>query len=86
LHAFLIQAITHSLVLLGLLGRLLLFWAACRGLVVLDMPLLFETGCSRLTRPNVVVNISNQDLQARTRQHSTCGARQSGCACAADRS
>lgn len=40
---------------LALAGRLLAAWLSFRSVVVVDMPLLFETGFHRLTRPIVVV-------------------------------
>ena len=53
-----LNAATHPAVGLELLRRLLLSWLLCRPVVVVDMPLLFETGFYRLTRPRVLVACS----------------------------
>lgn len=47
---------THLPILFEILRRVSLQWLAFRPITVIDMPLLFETGFFRVTRPNVVVS------------------------------
>lgn len=49
---------THLPVLLALLRELLRCWLQCSPVMVVDMPLLFETGFSRVTCPRVLVACS----------------------------
>ena len=51
-----LNAATHLPILLTLLGRLLAAWLACKAVVVVDMPLLFESGFWRVTSPRVLVD------------------------------
>ncbi|GLC64510.1 hypothetical protein PLESTF_000173800 [Pleodorina starrii] len=55
-----LNAATHLPVALALARRLLLSWLACKLLVVVDMPLLFETKMFKMTRPNVLVACSDE--------------------------
>ena len=50
-----LNAATHLPLACELIVRLLAAWMMFEPLVVVDMPLLFETGASRLTRPRVLV-------------------------------
>ncbi|EFJ53023.1 hypothetical protein VOLCADRAFT_55149 [Volvox carteri f. nagariensis] len=60
-----LNAATHLPVALALARRLLLCWLTCKLLVVVDMPLLFETKMYRLTRPNVLVACNDQQQMER---------------------
>jgi dephospho-CoA kinase len=51
-----LNAATHLPITVALLLRLLAAWAACTLVVVVDMPLLFETGAWRATRPRILVD------------------------------
>lgn len=59
-----LDAATHPAVGLEIARRILSGWLRCRGALVVDMPLLFESGFSRLTRPTVLVACS-ADTQLR---------------------
>jgi dephospho-CoA kinase len=50
-----LNAATHAPVALALAWRLLRAWLACRLVVAVDMPLLYETGAWRATRPVILV-------------------------------
>jgi dephospho-CoA kinase len=50
-----LNAATHLPIAVALAARLLCAWLRCVPVVVVDVPLLFESGIWRLTRPNVVV-------------------------------
>jgi dephospho-CoA kinase len=52
-------------VALALAARLLTAWLSFRPVVVVDMPLLFETGFNRLTRPVIVVACGRDTQGAR---------------------
>lgn len=54
----------HLPILIDLLGQLAGNWLRFRWAVVIDMPLLFETGFYRWTGPNVVV-ACNENVQVR---------------------
>ncbi len=58
---------THLPITVALLCRLIAAWAACRLVVVVDMPLLFETGAWRATRPRVLVDAPEEVRAARLR-------------------
>ncbi|KAL4431032.1 hypothetical protein ABPG75_006288 [Micractinium tetrahymenae] len=60
-----LNAATHPAVGLALAQRLLLAWLRCEPLLVVDMPLLFETGFHRLCRPRVLVACSPETQRAR---------------------
>lgn len=51
-----LNAATHLPITLSLLARVLAAWLTCKLVVVVDMPLLFETGAWRVTRPRVLVD------------------------------
>lgn len=53
-----LNAATHPAVGAELARLALLAWLRCRPVLVVDMPLLFETGFARLTSPNVLVACS----------------------------
>ncbi|PNH09587.1 Dephospho-CoA kinase domain-containing protein, partial [Tetrabaena socialis] len=53
-----LNSATHLPVALALARRLLTCWLSCKWIVVVDMPLLFETKVYKLTRPNVLVACS----------------------------
>lgn len=53
-----LNAATHPAVGLELARQILAAWALCRPLVVVDMPLLFESGFHLLCRPRVLVACS----------------------------
>ncbi|KAK9819816.1 hypothetical protein WJX72_002721 [[Myrmecia] bisecta] len=53
---------THLPVGVAILQRVLWHWLTCCWLVVIDMPLLFETGAYHLTSPRVLVACDN-DIQ-----------------------
>ena len=55
-----LNAATHLPITLRLLRSLLAAWLSCRLVVVVDMPLLFETGFWRLTRPRVLVRCDRE--------------------------
>jgi dephospho-CoA kinase len=50
-----LNAATHLPIAVALAARLLSAWLRCVPVVVVDVPLLFESGMWRLTWPNVVV-------------------------------
>ncbi len=60
-----LNAATHPAVGLALAQRILLSWLRCEPLLVVDMPLLFETGFHRLCWPRVLVACSPQTQAAR---------------------
>lgn len=60
-----LNAATHLPITLALLGRLLAAWASCRTVVIVDMPLLFESGAWRFTRPRVLVDADEEVRCAR---------------------
>ena len=64
-----LNAATHLPIFLALLGCLLRAWLACRTVVVVDMPLLFESGFWRFTHPRLLVDapeaVRSARLQAR---------------------
>lgn len=53
-----LEAATFPAVGLELARLILLAWARCQPVCVVDMPLLFESGFYRLTRPRVLVACS----------------------------
>ena len=53
-----LNSATHLPVLVSILKQLFSNWFFCEPYVVIDMPLLFETGFSRVTHPNIVVTCS----------------------------
>ena len=46
---------THLPVLFGIIKQVIGHWITFKPVLVIDMPLLFETGFFRLTRPNILV-------------------------------
>ncbi|KAK9807934.1 hypothetical protein WJX73_004333 [Symbiochloris irregularis] len=50
-----LNSITHSVVLVKIIWQLCMRWLAHDFVVIVDMPLLYETGMYRWTWPNVVV-------------------------------
>lgn len=69
----LLNKLTHPAVLLEILKRLVWAWLEHRWLVVIDMPLLFETGFNKFTRPNILVTCSEDDEVQRLMQRDKCG-------------
>ncbi|KAK9831394.1 hypothetical protein WJX81_000561 [Elliptochloris bilobata] len=63
---------THPAVLLEIIRQLLLHWLACKWLVVVDMPLLFETGAYRLLWPRVLVTCSSKVQLERLMRRDKC--------------
>ena len=55
-----LNAATHLPITLRLLKLILANWLSCRLVVVIDMPLLFETGFWVLTRPRVLVRCEEE--------------------------
>lgn len=55
-----LNAATHLPITLSLLKSLLSRWLSCRLVVVVDMPLLYETGFWVLTRPRVLVRCERE--------------------------
>lgn len=53
---------THFPVLFGIVKQIVGYWITFKPVVVIDMPLLFETGFFKLTRPNILVTCTS-DLQ-----------------------
>lgn len=53
-----LNSATHPAVGLELARQILVAWLCCRPVVVVDMPLLFESGFARLTHPTVLVACS----------------------------
>lgn len=53
-----LNAAIHPAVALELAARIVAAWLRCESAVVVDMPLLFESGFYRLTRPRVLVACS----------------------------
>lgn len=51
-----LNAATHLPIAVALLTQLLVAWLACRTVVIVDMPLLFESGFWRLTSPRLLVD------------------------------
>lgn len=60
-----LNAATHPAVGLALARRILFSWLHCEPLLVVDMPLLFETGFYRLCWPRVLVACSPATQAAR---------------------
>jgi len=60
-----LNAATHLPISMALLVALLAAWARCRTVVVVDMPLLFESGAWVLTRPRVLVDAPEEVRRAR---------------------
>lgn len=60
-----LNAAAHPAVGLELASQILLSWLLCRPVVVVDMPLLFESGFYRLTHPRVLVACSPGTQRAR---------------------
>ena len=64
-----LNAATHLPVLFGIIRQTLFHWLRFQPIAVIDMPLLFETGFYRITRPNLVVqcapDVQLQRLQER---------------------
>ena len=58
-----LNAATHLPILLGILREIVQHWVLCRRLVVIDMPLLFETGFYHVTKPYNVVVACTRDVQ-----------------------
>lgn len=56
-----LNAATHLPITLRLVGSLLAAWLSCRLVVVVDMPLLFESGFWVLTRPRVLVRCDREE-------------------------
>jgi dephospho-CoA kinase len=54
---------THLPVLLGIMRQILGHWFTFKPILVIDMPLLFETGFYNLTRPNNILVTCRPDLQ-----------------------
>lgn len=50
-----LNSATHLPILCEILKQMAMHWLSFRTYVVVDMPLLFETGFYRVTRPNIVV-------------------------------
>lgn len=63
-----LNAATHPAVGVELCRRILLDWLLCRPVLVIDMPLLFETGFYRLTRPRMLVACSPEVQRQRLMQ------------------
>ena len=64
-----LNAATHLPLACALLSKVLAAWLSFSSVVIVDMPLLFETGASRLTKPRVLVacdeHTQRQRLMAR---------------------
>ncbi|KAG2448764.1 hypothetical protein HYH02_006118 [Chlamydomonas schloesseri] len=60
-----LNAATHLPVALSLARALLVHWLSFKWLVVVDMPLLFETKSHKLTRPNVLVTCTPEQQVSR---------------------
>ena len=54
---------THIPVLFGILRHLVFNWVCMRRVVVLDMPLLFETGFYHVTKPNNILIACSKEAQ-----------------------
>jgi len=54
---------THIPVLFGILRQLLFSWVCMKRVVVLDMPLLFETGFYHVTKPNNILISCSKETQ-----------------------
>ncbi|KAF6255164.1 dephospho-CoA kinase [Scenedesmus sp. NREL 46B-D3] len=65
---------THAPVALELMRQLAGHWLRLRRLVVIDMPLLFETGTHKLTSSSVVVACTPQLQLQRVMQRDSCSA------------
>ncbi|GBF94146.1 hypothetical protein Rsub_07133 [Raphidocelis subcapitata] len=68
-----LQAATHPAVALELLRQVAAAWLSFRLVVVIDMPLLFETGSHRFTRPRVLVAADAATQLARLAARDGCG-------------
>ncbi|KAG2432962.1 hypothetical protein HXX76_008690 [Chlamydomonas incerta] len=60
-----LNAATHLSVALSLTRALLLSWLSFKWVVVVDMPLLFETNSHKMARPNVLVACSPEQQVSR---------------------
>lgn len=60
-----LNAATHLPVLLGIVARALGHWLRFSPVAVVDMPLLFETGFYRVSRPNILVTSTLETQLAR---------------------
>lgn len=58
-----LNAATHLPILLRILQEIVQHWVFCRRLVVIDMPLLFETGFYHVTKPYNIVVACARDVQ-----------------------
>jgi dephospho-CoA kinase len=63
-----LNSATHLPVLVSILKQLFSNWLLCKPYVIIDMPLLFETGFSKVTHPNIVVTCSQTTQLARIAQ------------------
>lgn len=54
---------THLPVLLGIVREVFIGWILCKQAVVIDMPLLFETGFYKVTKGNNVLVICDSEIQ-----------------------
>lgn len=69
-----LNAATHPAVGLALALRIAAAWARCEPLVMVDMPLLFESGFYRLCRPCILVACSEHTQLARLAARDGLGA------------
>lgn len=63
-----LNSATHLPVLFSILKQLFSNWLLCKAYVIIDMPLLFETGFSKVTHPNIVVTCSQATQLTRIAQ------------------
>lgn len=63
---------THAPIAVEIGRRLLWAWLRGSGTVVLDMPLLYESGAYRVTRPVVVVSVPRETQVVRLMQRDSC--------------
>lgn len=52
--------------------QVFMHWLRCKAVVVIDMPLLYETGAQRCTHPNVVVAVPRDMQVQRLMQRDAC--------------
>eukprot|EP00798_Chlamydomonas_sp_ICE-L_P001688 gene1688-33084_t len=69
-----LNAATHLPVLVELLKQILWHWLTCKWIVVIDMPLLFETGSHKFFRPSVLVACHPETQVSRLMLRDACTA------------